>query len=329
MNIGELAADLPAHRDRLAAARRAVGDDFGWYPYDILGNIVHLDVLLRDWARELDALAGGLPVADIGGADGDLAFTLEQACGWTIELIDTAPTNNNGLRGVQALRDQLGSAVSVHDIDLDSQFRLPSERYGLVFLLGILYHLQNPFYVLRELSRRADHVLLSTRVARVAGRDRTVIAHLPVGYLVDTVETNNDPTNYWMFSVTGLERLVRRAGWMVIDQMSFGDVVASDPSSMEHDERRFMLLRSERLPPVASLPARDAADGMRDESIPPDPAGPRGAPAAPGRNTLREAISPTVVALRHGSQAAATRLRRFGRRGSATVRDWWSRHSGS
>jgi hypothetical protein len=47
-----------------------------------------------------------------------------------------------------------------------------------------------------------------------------------------------------MFSPAGLERLVDRAGWSILEQISFGDVEASDPSAPEHDERSFMLLRS-------------------------------------------------------------------------------------
>ena len=127
---------------------------------------------------------------------------------------------------------------------LDSQFELPRDQYGLVFMLGILYHLQNPFYILRELSRRADHCLLSTRVIRVAGPERTPVADLPLAYLVGPDETNNDPSNYWMLSPAGLERLVCRADWQVLESDSSGDVVSSDPSSPDHDERMFMLLKS-------------------------------------------------------------------------------------
>ncbi len=183
-------------------------------------------------------------MADIGGADGDLAFALEQQWGWQIDMVDTAAANMNGLRGARALRDHLGSKVRIEAIDLDSQFRLPRDRYGLVFLLGILYHLQNQFFVLRELARHADHCLLSTRVARFAAEHRTPVAELPVAYLVNPDETNNDASNYWMFSPAGLERIVARAGWTVLERYSAGDVVASDPSSPEHDERMFMLLRS-------------------------------------------------------------------------------------
>jgi hypothetical protein len=245
-DIGDLARRVPAYRKWLRTARREIGDQVPWYLFDTLANVYQLDALLHDEHRDLAKLAAGRPVADIGGADGDLTFVLERHLGWEVDLIDTAATNMNGLRGARALADHLGSTVAIHDIDLDSQFTLPRDRYGLVFLLGILYHLQNPFYILRELSARAEYCLLSTRVIRVAGPERTAVADLPVAYLVGPTETNDDPTNYWMLSPAGLERLVTRAGWEVLERRSSGDVTSSDPSSPDHDERMFLLLRSVR-----------------------------------------------------------------------------------
>ena len=244
MKIDDLMACLGVQVERLRSARLQIGDDIPWYQYDILANIVHVDAMLTGENRDLDRLAGGLPVADIGAADGDLAFTLEDIAGWQVDILDTAPTNMNGLQGARALRDHFGSHVEIHDVDLDRQFTLPREQYGLVFLLGIVYHLQNPYYALRELAEHSSHCLLSTKVARFAGAARTPIAELPVGYLVAPNETNNDATNYWIFSPVGLERLVQRAGWTILDQLNVGNTTASDPSSAENDERMFMLLRS-------------------------------------------------------------------------------------
>lgn len=291
MDIGELASRLPEQRRRLDAAREAIGNGIAWYPYDILGNLQHLDLVLSGENRDLERLAGGLPVADIGAADGDLSFVLEQTCGWTLDIIDTASTNMNGLDGARALRDHFGSQVQIHDIDLDSQFRLPRDRYGLVILLGILYHLQNPFYVLRELSLRTSYLLLSTRVARFAGADRTPIAGLPVAYLVGPTETNNDPTNYWMFSPAGLDQIVERAGWTVLDDASFGDAEGSDPASAEHDERRFLLLRSTRTAP--SVPAAQAVVAVPTAAIADAPS-----PAQDGpdrRSELRSAAQRVIA----------------------------------
>jgi hypothetical protein len=245
MRLDDLLDNAGAAKSLLDTARAEIGTQIAWYPYDILANIWHLDALLHGEHRDLGALASGLPVADIGGADGDLAFTLEHLWGWQVDLIDTAATNANGLQGARALRDHLGSTVRVEDINLDRHFRLPRERYGLVFFLGLLYHLQNPFAALHELAARAEYCLISTRVARYAGSPSRPIGDIPVGYLVAPHETNNDPTNYWIFSPAGVERLVARAGWSVLEKLSVGDVLESDPSSAEHDERMFLLLRTQ------------------------------------------------------------------------------------
>ncbi|HEY2180655.1 MAG TPA: methyltransferase domain-containing protein [Solirubrobacteraceae bacterium] len=242
MNLDQLIAGADAQAARFAEARSQIGDDFPWYPYSILGNLPHLDSLLKGDNRDLDRFTEDLPVADIGAADGDLAFTLESLAGWEIDIVDTAATNMNGLRGARALRDHLSSNVKIHDIDLDRQFSLPRDRYGLVFFLGILYHLQNPFYVLRELATRSSYCLLSTKVARFAGPRDTPIENIPVGYLVAPRETNNDPTNYWIFSPAGLLRLVARAGWEVIERANIGATSDSDPSTPDRDERMFLLL---------------------------------------------------------------------------------------
>ena len=213
------------------------------YPYDIVGNFLHLDNMLRDPYRDLAELAGGLPLADMG-ADGDLAFTLEMAMGAQVDIIDTAHSNQNGLRGARLLRDQLGSNVDVYDTDLDRQFALPRERYGLVMLLGILYHLQNPYFVLRELAEHTRFCAVSTRVTRLAGANSTDISDLPVAYLVAPTEMNNDATNYWIFTNPGLDRLVARTGWHIRARLNAGDVEGSRPDSLDHDERVFLLLES-------------------------------------------------------------------------------------
>jgi hypothetical protein len=244
MNIDHFIENLASQEERLRAARSEIGGDIEWYPYHILGNVFHLAEMLSAENRDLDVLAQGLPVADIGAADGDLSFALEQVADWQVDIVDTAATNMNGLRGARALRDHLKSSAQIYDIDLDSRFTLPRDRYGLTFLLGTLYHLQNPYYMMRELALHSSHCLLSTRVARFAGPDRQQIGDLPVGYLLAPNETNNDSTNYWIFSPAGLERLVERAGWRLLDRLNVGNTADSDPSGPENDERMFLLLAS-------------------------------------------------------------------------------------
>jgi len=64
--------------------------------------------------RDLDALAMGRPVADIGAADGDLAFALEQIARVGGRPHRTAHANHNGMQGARALKEQLGSNVGIH-----------------------------------------------------------------------------------------------------------------------------------------------------------------------------------------------------------------------
>ncbi len=244
MDIDHLIESLGGQEARLQRARAEISEDIQWYPYHILGNVFHLSEMLSAPHRDLDSLARGLPVADLGAADGDLSFAMEDLAGWQMDVIDTAATNMNGLRGARALRDHLGSSVEIHDIDLDKRFTLPRDRYGLTFLLGTLYHLQNPYYMMRELASHSTHCLLSTRVARFAGPQRQPIGELPVGYLLAPNETNNDSTNYWIFSPAGLERLAERAGWRILDRLNVGNTEDSDPSGPDNDERMFLLLAS-------------------------------------------------------------------------------------
>lgn len=243
MEISLLLPKASAFGEELSAAKLELAAASEWYPYQSLSNLWHLDNLLTSQNRDLSRLIGGRPVADIGAADGDVAFFLARQ-GVTVDVIDNGPTNWNNLRGARLLADHLDVNVTIHEIDLDAQFRLPRERYGLVLLLGLLYHLQNPFYVLKQLAESTEHLLLSTRIARVTADGSVRLDDAPVAYLVDPWETNNDPTNYWIFSLPGLRRLIERTGWTVLDEMTVGRTDGdSDPTAQDRDERAFFLLR--------------------------------------------------------------------------------------
>lgn len=217
--------------------------EFSWYGYDILANIWHIDALLPTGQRDLLSRVKNMPIADIGAADGDLGFFLERE-GFDVDIVDWPAANWNGLRGARLLKQLLGAKANIYEVDLDSQFSLPRSSYGLVCLLGILYHLKNPFYVLESLARVARYCLLSTRVARCTTDGRIDLSHAPLAYLLAPDECNNDATNYWIFSMPGLIRLVERSGWCVRAQLTVGDTQASDPSSSDHDERAFLLLET-------------------------------------------------------------------------------------
>ncbi len=256
VDIAEIARQARTFNASLDRTKRDLAPaEFGWYPYGTLTNFQHLDRLLSGPNRDLLALAGGAPVADIGAADGDSAFFLE-SLGFDAHVVDNAPTNYNSCRGVRLLKQALDSKVTIHEVDLDARFDLPGQNYGLALFLGILYHLKNPYNALESLARNARHAVLSTRITRFnrprkhAGakgslnHERVELQAVPMAYLVAPDETNNDATNFWIFSEAGLRRLVDRTGWDVLDFMTVGNTRDSDPASNEGDERAFCLLRS-------------------------------------------------------------------------------------
>lgn len=242
MNGDALKAAADDFRTRIDELRTQLPRDFEWYPYGTLLNFTHL----RDTFNEypLTTLTQSKHIADIGAADGDIAFFMA-SMGYDVDVIDYAPTNANGLRGLRTLAGamNLPGKVNILERDIDSQFELPQSSYDLVFFLGILYHLKNPYYVLEKLAKHSRHLLLSTRVMRFSPDER-YMGGLPVAYLLDPDESNNDATNYWILTEAALRRLANRSGWDVLRLATVGDTATSNPSAANRDERAFVLLKS-------------------------------------------------------------------------------------
>lgn len=218
-----------------------------WYPYSTLRNVAVLEELCSKAHVNLLELCRGThgKVADIGAADGDLAFFLEKL-GLSVEAIDNEYTNFNRLEGARTLKKALNSSVAILSVDLDSQFTLVPQKYDVIFFLGTLYHLKNPFFLLESLARITKYCFLSTRIARQTA-DGSPLASHPVAYLLEPRECNNDDTNFWIFSDQGLKRLIDRTGWNLLSYLTIGDTTRSTPADPERDERAFCLL--EKRPP--------------------------------------------------------------------------------
>lgn len=231
-------------RGRLVAAREAVGPVwFAWYPYDSLGNAVHLTRLLEGTAFDLMSAVQGKTVLDLGCADGDFAFFLE-SLGASVVAVDHPRGNHNNLAGITTLREHLESSVRIVRMDLDAGLSLGPERFELAIALGLLYHLKNPIQFLETLSKSARYCILSTRVMRrLPGRSFDV-APLPVAYLLGPDELNCDNSNFWIFTPSGLKRLLERSHWKLLASISVGDIEGSRPDTLNKDERAFCLLES-------------------------------------------------------------------------------------
>jgi tRNA (mo5U34)-methyltransferase len=217
--------------------------DYGWYPYEPLSALSLITELITPVYGDIVEACLANPVADLGCADGDLGMLFADL-GAEVDAIDHRESNFNQMRGVEVLRRALGSAARGYDVDLDSRFGLPHADYGLALFLGTLYHLKNPFYVLEKLAAAADWCVVSTRIAQVTPGAKARIEAEPVAYLLAPREVNNDPTNFWIFSATGLSRLLERTGWVPISERRIGCLANSDPVDPQADERAFVLVKS-------------------------------------------------------------------------------------
>jgi 2-polyprenyl-3-methyl-5-hydroxy-6-metoxy-1,4-benzoquinol methylase len=217
-----------------------------WYPYRTLAVFSILDKLLTGPRRHLLDLAAGDPILDLGCGDGGLSFFLE-SLGCDVRAIDGYHSNHNQMRGFTELRAALKSSVRLEIMDLDSQFQLSEEVYGLAIVLGVLYHLKNPFYILETLAARARYCLLSTRIAQQTPSG-TSMQKEPFAYLLDPSESNDDDTNYWIFSEVALRRLLHRSGWDLLDFKLIGVDRGSEPARLDRDQRAFCLLKSRICP---------------------------------------------------------------------------------
>jgi len=243
LQANELSSAAERLRDRIKRLKRENPQDFEWYPYDSFANVRQLERLLGSRYEFLLKAARSHGLLDIGCADGELSFLFE-SLGCQVTAIDHPITNHNGMRGVHALKQLLGSSVEIVETELDEQFSLPAEPCGLTLFLGILYHLKNPFQAMERLAKYAGYCMLSTRVARCFPDGSPMPKDQPIAYLVDSDELNADDSNYWIFSGAGLDRLLRRTRWEVLESFSTGETTKSDPVSQRRDERVFCLLKS-------------------------------------------------------------------------------------
>lgn len=234
-------AGANAFNEKLRVIKKAKKVEFEWYRYNSMAHFDNIPALLM--SLEKDLFLDVERIADFGGADGDMSFYLA-SLGYKVDMYDYGPTNMNQLQAARFMQKQLNSLANIYEVDLDSQFSLKGD-YDLTFFLGILYHLKNPYYALEHLSHHTKYMLLSTRVARFFKAGREEMTDIPSAYLLAPDESNNDATNYWIFTQSGYERLVMRTGWDILSKFTI-EVPNSNPQDDHLDERSYFLLESKR-----------------------------------------------------------------------------------
>ena len=215
--LAQLAAEAGRFEARLRAAKARISEPgLAWYPYQSLSNLDTFEGVLSEENQHIFDHADGQALVDIGCADGELAFFFE-SLGFRVDAIDHPIPNYNAMRGIRALKRELGSQVEIYSMNLDGSFELPKKQYELALLLGVLYHLKNPYQLLETLSKRARYCLITTAVTEFVPALEGAVRDAPVAYLADEWELNGDSTNYWICSDAGFRRLLKRTNWDIRD----------------------------------------------------------------------------------------------------------------
>lgn len=231
-----LQAKADQFQNRLNEIKSRISD-VQWYPYQSMSNTQHLKGLLPDdLVEKLVTGDARQRVLDVGAADGDLGYFFESR-GCTVDFLDNPQTNYNDCKGLLSLAPALESRSRLIKQDLDTGFSLDGQ-YDFAIALGLLYHLRNPMLFLMGLAQHAETMVLSTRVAEYLP-DGTSLRSASVAYFLECRESNDDPTNYWCFTAKGLETVLKRSGWRILNKRLIG-ATKSDPVSASKDQRMFV-----------------------------------------------------------------------------------------
>lgn len=148
-----------------------------------------------------------------------------------------------GRRGFDLARTVLHSRVEPVVADFMTADLDRLGRFDVVLMLGVLYHLVEPFTALRRLRALTREVaVIETEALHVEG-----LEDVPLLRFVAGDEINHDYSNWMLFSETGLHDLCRAAGFRRIETR-----VAPPPEGVRHPLRqaRTLLRGSVRGPAV-------------------------------------------------------------------------------
>jgi tRNA (mo5U34)-methyltransferase len=199
----------PTHDEAIGHARRT---DIVWHQRFELApgvftegpsNFEFLD-RTADFPKRLD----GKSVLDIGTCNGGFAFELERRGATRVVGVDIVDPD---LYGFTATKELLGSnaeflQASVYELP----HLLDGERFDVVLLLGVLYHLRHPLLALdivRELAR--DVVYIETAVCDA---EFPKISQRSVARFYRLDELQRDPSNWFAPTTACLKDWCRSAG---------------------------------------------------------------------------------------------------------------------
>lgn len=213
---------------------------------------------------ELDDDLTGLTIADVGASNGYFSFAARRR-GARVVAFDYRHKDNSGFGLAQHLN-------GIHDIEHHqvNVLELDARQHGtfdVVLLLGVLYHVADPYRALANCAGMARRRLivesycidsLLTPEARQEPFARFMSD--PKRFPVEA-GTNVDRTNFWGFTAECLRRMIDDVGFVARRIRAHGDRVLLDAERMAPDAAGTReVFAYGRLPAVPAGADRDAPD---------------------------------------------------------------------
>jgi len=172
-------------------------------------------------ALELPSLAGKT-VLDIGANDGFFSFAAEQAGASRVLAVDAPAWGEQELlgskRGFDFAREVLNSKVEDFRCDLHDLTPELVGTFDVVFLLGVLYHLEDPVNSLRHVAALTNELLVVETLLDMTWTKRPAAAFYP------DAKINKDASNWWGPNPPAVLGMLRSAGFSDVRQVGKPDL---------------------------------------------------------------------------------------------------------
>jgi tRNA (mo5U34)-methyltransferase len=246
----DAASESQAHTTELEARIRALGP---WFHNMIIGGVPTApDHFLGDYpAIKWRTFAHAIP-SDLAGRT-----VLDVGCNagfYAIEMKRRGADRVVGIDWDDAYLEQARFAAGVSRVDIE--FRRMSvydvgalgERFDVVLFMGVLYHLRHPLLALDLLYEHVvDDMLVCQSMLRGSSSTREVApdypfaeqavfddAAFPCMYFIEH-KYAGDPTNWWVPNASGIEAMLRSAGFVIADHPEAEVYICRRGPAPEHE----------------------------------------------------------------------------------------------
>ncbi|MGE4323062.1 MAG: class I SAM-dependent methyltransferase [Sphingobium sp.] len=175
-----------------------------------MNGVKALDALEEEASVIFSPSLKGKRVLDMGAWDGFFSFEAERRGAQEVLATDHFCWSGPGWgdkRGFDHAHARFGSRVMSQDIDISDHSPQTLGMFDLVLLLGVLYHVTDPYRTLEAAAAMSrDQIVVETV---------TAMRHesLPAMRLFQPLELDKDPTNFWAPNIPALRQMLSRFGF--------------------------------------------------------------------------------------------------------------------